>query len=82
MVLGRGIMEVYRELTSIREQIEQLQGRLKLLNDAVLLGTIDLDLEPPPSRVAMMDRDWSATATAAKGSKTAYQISAAIPNAS
>ncbi|MEA2560513.1 MAG: hypothetical protein QOH06_2017 [Acidobacteriota bacterium] len=40
------VMEIYRELTGVRTQIEQIQGQLNALQELVGLSTIQLTLEP------------------------------------
>jgi len=40
------ILEVYRELTSIRGQIEQIEGRLRYLGNQAALSTISIELTP------------------------------------
>jgi hypothetical protein len=40
------ILEVYRELTGVREQIEQIEGRLRYLANKAALSTITIDLIP------------------------------------
>ncbi|MCB0213057.1 MAG: DUF4349 domain-containing protein, partial [Anaerolineae bacterium] len=40
------ILEVYRELTSIRGQIEQIEGRLRYLSNQSALSTITIQLTP------------------------------------
>lgn len=40
------ILEVYRELTEVRGQIEQLEGRLRYLANQAALSTITIDLIP------------------------------------
>jgi hypothetical protein len=40
------VMEIYRELTGVRTQIEQIQGQLNALQNLVGLSTIQLTLEP------------------------------------
>jgi cell fate (sporulation/competence/biofilm development) regulator YlbF (YheA/YmcA/DUF963 family) len=40
------ILEVYRELTGVREQIEQIEGRLRYLANQAALSTITIDLIP------------------------------------
>ncbi len=40
------ILEVYRELTGVREQIEQIEGRLRYLANKAALSTITVDLIP------------------------------------
>ena len=43
------IMAVYRELTGIRSQIEQLEGQLKSLDQLAALSAIDVTLRPEES---------------------------------
>jgi hypothetical protein len=40
------ILEVYRELTNIRGQIEQIEGRLRFLSNQAALSTITIELIP------------------------------------
>ena len=40
------ILEVYRELTTIRGQIEQIEGRLRYLSNQAALSTLDIELIP------------------------------------
>ncbi|MBN1220551.1 MAG: DUF4349 domain-containing protein [Anaerolineae bacterium] len=40
------ILEVYRELTNIRGQIEQIEGRLRYLTNQAALSTISIELIP------------------------------------
>ena len=40
------ILEVYRELTTIRGQIEQIEGRLRYLANQSALSTINIELTP------------------------------------
>ena len=40
------ILEVYRELTNIRGQIEQIEGRLRYLSNQAALSTITIELIP------------------------------------
>jgi hypothetical protein len=40
------ILEVYRELTNVRGQIEQIEGRLRYLANQAALSTITIDLIP------------------------------------
>jgi hypothetical protein len=43
------ILKVERELWSVREQIEQLQGRLRYLDDLTSLATLQINLYEPPA---------------------------------
>ena len=53
------VLSVYRELTSIREQIEVYQGQLNVLCDQVSLATIDVELIPPEVEVEIVDEGWN-----------------------
>lgn len=53
------VLSVYRELTSIREQIEVYQGQLNVLGDQVSLATIDVELIPPEVEVEIVDEGWN-----------------------
>lgn len=53
------VLSVYRELTSIREQIEVYQGRLNVLGDQISLATIDVELIPPEVEVEIVDEGWN-----------------------
>lgn len=57
------ILTVYRELTSVREQIEVYQGQLNVLSDATTLATITVDLVPPEIQVEILNEEWSAMRT-------------------
>jgi hypothetical protein len=43
------ILTIQERLDSVRLQIEQIQGRLKVLDDLTQLATIDVTLTPPPA---------------------------------
>lgn len=53
------ILQIYRELTSVREQIELYQGQLNVLSDQVSLATINVELYPPEVQVELLDEGWS-----------------------
>ena len=54
------VMQAYRELTNVREQIERYEAQLQRLNQQVALATVHLRLLGPdvPARVA--DPEWQA----------------------
>ncbi|MCZ7573694.1 MAG: DUF4349 domain-containing protein [Ardenticatenaceae bacterium] len=56
------VLAVYRELTEIRGQIEQIQGRLQYLDTLSALATINVSLVPPAALVA--NPGWSLGSTA------------------
>lgn len=57
------IMAIYRELTGIRAQIEQLQGQLQQLADRVSYSTIHLELRPAEAGRPLVDEGWQPGAT-------------------
>jgi hypothetical protein len=52
------ILAVYRSLTDIRSQIEQLQGRINLLNDTVALSTINVYLRLNAATLPIVEKGW------------------------
>jgi hypothetical protein len=52
------ILAVYRSLTDIRSQIEQLQGRINLLNDTVALSTINVYLRLNAATLPIVEEGW------------------------
>lgn len=52
------VMEIYRELTGVRTQIEQIQGQLNALQDLVGLSTIQLTLEPDAAGKPLAAEGW------------------------
>jgi hypothetical protein len=57
------IMAIYRELTGIRSQIEQLQGQLQQLADRVTYSTIQLELRPAEAGRPLVGEGWQPGAT-------------------
>lgn len=55
------VLAIYRELTQIRAQIEQIQGRLQYLDTLSALATIQVSLVPPTAVVA--DPGWTVSGT-------------------
>ncbi len=59
------ILTIYRELTAVRAEIEQNQGRLNVLSDLVGLATINVTLVAPPIQEApeVVEKEWSLKTT-------------------
>lgn len=55
------ILNIYQELTSIREQIEVYQGQLNVLADQTSLATINVSMVPPQAEVKIIEEGWSFT---------------------
>lgn len=53
------IMAVYRELTGIRSQIEQIQAQLKNLEQLAALSTINLTLNPVETAKPVAANEWN-----------------------
>ena len=58
------ILEVYRELTNIRGQIEQIQGRLNYLERSAAMSTIEVSLTPDELAQPLTVAGWEPSGTA------------------
>jgi len=58
------ILEVYRELTGIRAQIEQLQGRMKYLDNLSAMATVQIELTPDALMQPVVVAGWRPQGTA------------------
>lgn len=54
------VMQTYRELTNVREQIERLEAQLERLDQQVALATVHVRLLGPDVPAHLADPDWSA----------------------
>ena len=52
------IMSVYRTLTDVRSQIEQLRGRKNLFDNQIALSTINLTLIPDVANLPVVEEGW------------------------
>lgn len=57
------IMAIFRELTGIRSQIEQIQGQLQQLADRTTYSTIHLELRPAEAARPLVAEGWQPGAT-------------------
>lgn len=57
------IMAIFRELTGIRAQIEQIQGQLQQLADRTTYSTIHLELRPAEAARPLVAEGWQPRAT-------------------
>ena len=57
------ILAVHRNLMEIRGQIEQVQGRITMLDNLVALSTIHLSLRPDTSTLPIVEARWQPGAT-------------------
>lgn len=53
------ILRVFNELSSVRGQIEQIQGQLNHLEDLTTLATLEVQLTQTPSAVPIVDEPWA-----------------------
>lgn len=53
------ILRVFNELSSVRGQIEQIQGQLNHLEDLTTLATLEVGLTQTPSAVPIVDQPWA-----------------------
>jgi chromosome segregation ATPase len=58
------IMSVYRTLTEIRGQIEQLQGRKNMLDNQIALSTLTIWLQPDSANLPVAEEEWRPAASA------------------
>ncbi len=52
------LLRVYTEISNVRGQIEQIQGQLDYLDDAVQLATLQIGLTPTPAAVPIVEDTW------------------------
>lgn len=57
------ILTVFNELSSVRGQIEQIQGQLNHLEDATTLATLEVQLTQTPSTAPIVDEPWAPSET-------------------
>lgn len=62
------VLSVYRELTQIRGEIEQIQGRMNYLDNLSSLATVTIELYPPDAIV--QDPSWSPGSVAERSLST------------
>lgn len=53
------ILRVFNEVSSVRSQIEQLQGQMNYLGDLTALATIEIGITQTPSSAPIVDQPWS-----------------------
>jgi len=52
------LLRVFNEISSVRSQIEQIQGQLNYLDDVVDLATLSVGLTPTPAVVPIVEDTW------------------------
>lgn len=53
------LLRVFTEISNTRSQIEQIQGQLNYLTDAVDLATVTMSIEPTPAAVPIVEESWA-----------------------
>jgi len=75
------ILRIYRELTDIRSQIEQLQGRLTVLDRQVGFSTVRLGIFPDDAAVPMAAEGWQPGETVRMSGRALLAILRGLANA-
>lgn len=52
------LLMVFNELSSVRGQIEQIQGQINYLKDKTTLATLQIDITQTPSTTPIVDQPW------------------------
>lgn len=60
---AKEIMEVYKELTAIRTDVEQTQGQLRLVENQTSLSTVIIDLIPSEAAKPIVQKGWNPVET-------------------
>lgn len=64
------ILAVFRELTTVRDQIERIEGRLRFLAERAALSTITIDLQPDILAQPVAPAGWQPSAVAREALQT------------
>lgn len=64
------IMAVYRELTTVRGQIELLEGQKNLLDNLIALSVIDISLTPDMANLPVIEEGWRPLVVVREASRT------------
>lgn len=57
------LLRVFNELSSVRGQIEQIQGQINYLEEATSLATLEVQLTQTPSSAPIVDEAWAPAQT-------------------
>ncbi|MFP3882125.1 MAG: DUF4349 domain-containing protein [Actinomycetota bacterium] len=57
------LLRVFNELSSVRGQIEQIQGQINYLEEATTLATLEVQLTQTPSSAPIVDEAWAPAKT-------------------
>lgn len=75
------VLAIFRELTSIREQIETLQGRQQYLDTMTAMSTITVDIWPEPLEKPIVEAGWKPLSTLREALRALTQTGQAVVDA-
>jgi len=52
------LLRVFSEISTVRGEIEQIQGQLNYLDDVVALATLSINLTPTPAAIPIVEDTW------------------------
>jgi hypothetical protein len=55
---AESILAIYREITSVRQQIEQIKGRMQYLENAAALATLTISITPEEEEEPVVEPGW------------------------
>jgi hypothetical protein len=55
---AESILAIYREITSVRQQIEQIKGRMQYLENAAALATLTISITPEQEEEPVVEPGW------------------------
>ncbi len=58
------LLQVFNQISDVRGQIEQLQGRRQVLDDLTSLATVDVTIAPTPALTPVVAEEWQPLAVA------------------
>jgi hypothetical protein len=75
------VLAIFRELTSVREQIEMTQGRQQYLDTMTAMSTITADIWPEPLEKPIVETGWKPLSTLRDALRTLAQTGQSIVDA-
>ncbi|HJR93158.1 MAG TPA: DUF4349 domain-containing protein, partial [Acidimicrobiia bacterium] len=53
------LLQVFNEISRVRGEIEQFEGRIQVLDDLTSLATVDVSIVPTPAVTPVVDDEWA-----------------------
>lgn len=75
------VMEIYREITSVRGDIERIQGRLQYLSQMTSLSTVTVEMVPDALAAPMVQPGWQPVAEAKAAARSLISALKALATA-